>query len=239
MGSGNDNLNMPTHERIASLATSQSSARRFQGEGAAGQELGQQGLPVSMAQAWQIVEQWPEAPKKAAEKILDHYGAPNEATRTKLFWYRTEKWSRMELTADEVAHNYPTPHTDYLTQYVDYRVPAEKASELLRFDGSIILDRTAGQIGARCDHEAYNTLTLNLAIEIIKGTRTVDDARRFYGETAAAFVMGREAPYAEGLLFTPPVGDTADPDESIIPKGMAHQAVEKVKDVFGAGKPIE
>jgi hypothetical protein len=64
MGSENDNLNMPTHERIESPATSQSSACRFQDEGAAGQELGQQGLPVSMAQAWQIVEQWPEASKK-------------------------------------------------------------------------------------------------------------------------------------------------------------------------------
>lgn len=239
MGSEDDNLNMPTHERLGSLATSQSSARRFQGQGEAGQELGQQGLPVSMAHAMQIVEQWPEAPKKAAEKILDHYGPPNEATPTKLFWYRTENWARMELTADEIVHNFPTPHTDYLTQYVDYPVPADKASELLQFDGSVLLDRTAGQIGARCDHEAYNTLTLNLAVEIIEGKRSVDDARRFYGETAAAFVMGREAPYAERLLFTPPARDTADPDESIIPKSMAHQAVEKVKDVFGAGKPVE
>ena len=237
MGSEDDNLKMPTHERMGSLATSQGSARRFQGEGAAGQELGQEGLNVSMAHAVRIIEQWPEAPKKAAEKILDHYGPPNEATRTKLFWYRTEKWARMELTADEVVHNFPTPHTDYLTQYVDYAVPAEKANELIAFDGSVILDRTAGQIGARCDHEAYNTLTLNLAVEIIEGKRTVDDARRFYGETAAAFVLGRSAPYAEGLLFTPPSGDTADPDESVIPASMAHQTVEKVKDVFGAGKP--
>ncbi len=68
-----------------------------------------------------MIEQWPEAPKKAAEKILDHYGRPNEATATKMFWYRTGPWSRMELTADEdeVAHNFPTPHTDYFTQYVD------------------------------------------------------------------------------------------------------------------------
>ncbi len=79
----------------------------------------------------------------------------------------------MVLTADEVVHNFPTPHTDFLTQYVDYPVPAAKASDLLAFDGSVILDRTAGQVGARCDHEAYNTLTLNLAGEIIEGRRTV------------------------------------------------------------------
>ncbi|GAA3732393.1 hypothetical protein HDA32_000579 [Spinactinospora alkalitolerans] len=83
----------------------------------------------------------------------------------------------------------------------------------MAFDGSVLVDRTAGQIGARCDHEAYNTLTLNLCMEILQGRRTIEDARRLYGETAAVFVMGRSAPYAEGLLFTPLDEDTADPDE--------------------------
>jgi hypothetical protein len=73
-------------------------------------------------------------------------------------------------------------------------------------------------------------------VEIIEGSRPVEDARRFYGETAAAFVAGRPAPYAERLLFEPPEY-TADPDEAIVASGMAHQMVEKVKDVFGAGKP--
>lgn len=131
----------------------------------------------------------------------------------------------------------PDPHTDYLTQYIDYPVPANKASDLVAFDGSVIVDRTAGQIGARCDHEAYNTLTLNVAVDIIEGRRTVEDARRFYGETASAFVMGRSAPYAEGLLFDRPETESADPDESIIAEGMVHQTVEKVKDMFGKGDP--
>jgi hypothetical protein len=85
------------------------------------------------------------------------------------------------------------------------------------FDGSVIVDRTAGQIGARCDHEAYNTLTLNLAVEIMEGRRTVEDARRLYGDTANAFVLGRDAPYAEGLLFQPPTGETGDADDPSSP----------------------
>ncbi len=213
MGSQDDNLNMPTHERAASLATSKASANRVKAEGASRTEGGQPHR-LSIADAQALVETWPEAPKKAAEKILDEYGPPNEATPTKMFWYRPGRWSRMELTADEAVHNFPTPHTDYLTQYIDYPVPAEKAAELIAFDGSVLLDRTTGELGARCDHEAYNTLTINLAAEIIAGTRTVEDARRFYAETAAAFVMGRPAPYAEGLLFDPAEpGTAADPDE--------------------------
>ncbi|CAA9309701.1 MAG: hypothetical protein AVDCRST_MAG71-607 [uncultured Lysobacter sp.] len=234
MGSKDDNLNLSTGERMSSLATSKSSANAIKAEGALAAERGSR-TPIALEQMQSIVADWPKAPKQAAQDLCERYGPPHEATPSKMLWYRTGPWARIELTSDEVVHNFPTPHTDYLTQYVDYPVPSAKASELLAFDGSVILDRTAGQIGARCDHEAYNTLTLNLAVEIIQGTRTVEDARRLYGETAAAYAIGRDAPYAERLLFTPPAGETGDPDEAIIASHMARQAVEKVKDVFGRG----
>jgi hypothetical protein len=234
MGSKDDHLQTSTTERMEAMATVKASAKRLQSQGSAAAELGQR-QSVSPEAAHSIIEQWPDAPRRTAEKILKHYGPPNEATPSKLFWYRVGPWSRMELTADEVLHHFPTPHTDYFTQYVDYRVSATKAGELVAFDGSVIVDRTAGQIGARCDDEAFNTLTLNLAVEIIEGRRSVEDARRLYAETAAAYSMGRDAPYAERLLFAPPTGQTADPDEAILADSMIHQMVEKTKDTFGAG----
>jgi hypothetical protein len=235
MGSKDDSLHMPTHERMGSMATVKASEKRMQAEDSAESELGRH-YSVPLESARSIIEQWPEAPRKTAEKLLDHYGAPNEATPTKFFWYRTGPWSRMELTADEVVHNFPTPHTDFFTQYVDYPVRSANATELIAFDGSVIIDRTAGQIGARCDHEAYNTLTLNLAVEIIEGRRSVDDARRLYADTAAAYVTGRSAPYAEKLLFTPPTDGAADPDEAILAPSMGRQMMEKAKDAFGSGE---
>ncbi len=50
--------------------------------------------------------------------------------------------------------------------------------------------------------------------------------------------MRRDAPYAERLQFSPASG-TGDPDEAIIAASMGRQMVEKVKDVFGAGKTRE
>lgn len=97
------------------------------------------------------------------------------------------------------------------------------------------MDRTAGQIGSRCDHEPFNTLTLNLAVEIMEGRRTIEEARDLYAETAAAFVMGRDAPYAEKLLFDIPSEDTADPDESVVASDMLEQIKEKAKDLLGDG----
>jgi hypothetical protein len=43
------------------------------------------------------------------------------------------------------------PHAD-----IDYPVPVDKADELTRYDGSCLVDRTAGEVAARCDSEAAN-----------------------------------------------------------------------------------
>lgn len=237
MGSKDDTLGMETTERMGALATTKASAEGLKARGLDHTELGsEQRAGIEDARA--VVAGWPEAPKKAAEKLLDHYGAPNELTATKLFWYRNGPWRRTVLTADEIVHNFPTPHTDYLTQYVDYRVSAEHASALVEFDGSVLVDRTAGELGARCDHEAFNILTLNLAHEIITGKRTVEDARDLYAETASAYVMGRDAPYAERLLFSPADGSTGDPDDAMAAGAMAHQTVEKAKDVLGGSGDV-
>ncbi len=48
---------------------------------------------------------------------------------------------------------------------------------------------------------------------------------------SSAYVMGRSAPYVEGLLFQPAEEGAGDPDEAMISGSMARQTVEKVKDV--------
>ena len=232
MGSGDDNLQTATRDRMSLTMTTQKSASQLR-DGKRSEPGQAHTVPVDEAR--RIVADWPAGPHTLGEQLLDHYGAPNEATPTKLWWYRQGPWARMELTADEIVHDFPAPHTDFFTQYVDYPINTDAVSELVKFDGSVLIDRTAGQIGARCDHEAFNTLTINLAVEIMQGKRTVDDARHLYAETTAAFAMGRDAPYAEALLFTPP-SKTADPDEAAIGGEMMDQVTEKLKDLVGEGE---
>ncbi len=151
--------------------------------------------------------------------MLEQYGPPNEATPTKLLWYRNGPWKRTLLTSDEVTHNFPMPHTHFLSQYIDYRVPVDKVAEITRFDGSCLVDRTSGEAAARCDSEAANILTLNLMHDIVSGRTSIDQARQTYAEKIASYAMGRPTPYCEALQFTPPDAPTADLDEAVMSAG--------------------
>lgn len=188
---------------------------------------------VDKASVAATIEAWPDIPQKVARTMLDKYGPPNEATPSRLIWYNNGPWKRTIVYRDEVPHNFPKPHVDVLEQFIDYRVPVEKFDELAAFDGSVIPERTKGEISARCDMEEMNFLALNLAHDIVTGKRTVDEARESYAETANAFMMKRSAPYTEKLQFQAPQGDTADLDQTMMAGPMMHQAAEKVQDKFG------
>lgn len=167
MGAGDDNLGTQTRERLGLLMKTQASAERFKAKGQAASELGQKSS-VALTEVEAIIEDWPEAPKTVGQKLLDHYGPPNEATPTKLFWYRNGPWARTELSADEVVHDFPTPHTDFLTQFIDYRIDP---GACFRRRGL----RRQRDRGPHCwsdwlplRHEPFNMLTVNLAVEIME-----------------------------------------------------------------------
>lgn len=168
--------------------------------------------------------------------MLKEYGTPNEGTPVRLTWYWNGPWKRTEVTCDQINHNFPATHTDYITCWINYEVPVELYSEVARFDGSCLLDRTAGEAGARCDSEAANMITLNLMHEIVAGKRSVEEAREKYAEQMSAYMVGRSAPYAERLLFDPPLSGTMDMDEARIADKMAGQMAGKAKDLI-SGDP--
>ncbi len=81
--------------------------------------------------------------------------------------------------------------------------------------------------------EEMNYLALNLMHEIVSGKRTVEEARKFYAETAAGFTLSRPSPYTRGLLFSLPERRTADLHETMIAGAMLRQTAEKATDMLG------
>ena len=159
-----------------------------------------------------IIAEWKDQPKKIAKKLISQYGAPDEITRERLVWNNKGPWKRSELINEEIPHNFPDPHHDSLLQAIPYQVPPERVSELLRFDGSVIVERTRGELAARCDDERANYLALNLVHEILTNRMNVSQARLFYAETVQ---QKKHQEYMDGFMFRLPSGDQADPDVEV------------------------
>ena len=164
------------------------------------------------AQIENIVRQWPKNPREAAGRLVDYYGPPDEVSGSRLIWHDTrDGWKRTELSSEEVPHDFPAHHTDYLEQFIDYRVPLEMYTPLAEFDGSVIVERTKGEMSARCGGTSMNFVALNLAHDIVTGKRSVEDARREYARLYRAFKKGEKPPYTQAFQFDLP-RDTRDPD---------------------------
>jgi len=175
-----------------------------------------------------IVKNWPETSRGASSTVMKNYGVPDEASDAMLIWHGNGPWKRTVLWREENPHEFPQPHNDVLQQTIDYKVPLEKYSDLARFDGSVIVERTKGELSARCEGEEMNFLAINLANDICTGALSVEQARQKYTEIAAAFNQGRKDPYVQGLEFQIPDEPTADPDEMTVGETMMHKIKEKI-----------
>lgn len=162
------------------------------------------GGPMTMASVEQMVSGWPEKSRMAAMDMMRSYGPPQEVTPSMLMWMNNGPWKWTKVSRETIPHNFPMPHPDLLEQAIDYQVPLGRYDDLARYDGSVIAERTKGQLSARCDKEGANFLAINLANEVATGRRTPEDARRMYGEQIKMMKAGQMTPYTSGLMFTPP-----------------------------------
>jgi hypothetical protein len=159
-----------------------------------------------------LINDWPPEAKAAAEAMLRKYGAPQEASPTQLRWQDNRPWTRTVVHKAAVEHDFPAKHTDVLEQVVPYRVPLNFFEALATFNGSVVANRTRGELTARCDREETNILALNLAHDIIRGQKTVAQARDALGTGMREIAAGRMPDDARELRLGPPQGDMRDPD---------------------------
>lgn len=167
----------------------------------------------------QTIASWPERPRLAALQMMGKYGEPKEVTSEKIVWHEAGPFKRITVTKMETPHNFPLPHMDFLEHTIPYDVPADKADEITEFDGSVTVDRTAGELSAKCDLENHNILSLNLANDIATGKKSVRAARKDFGENVVQELMGQPPAYVTALQFKPAASAMAagDPDEPVIP----------------------
>lgn len=182
---------------------------------------------MSNATGSETIRNWPEQSREAASLVIDKYGEPDEVTETRLTWHEPGPWKRMVASKRFHEHNFPVPHIDAIQSFLDYHVPAEKVGALAEFDGSVIVDRTAGEVSARCHDEEANLLALNLMHDIVAGTKDVGEARQYYAKEFADYRRKLPTPYMGGLRFQPGSGDTGDPDTRVLSDADLEQAARE------------
>ncbi|MBA3642201.1 MAG: hypothetical protein H0W53_23680 [Acidobacteria bacterium] len=171
----------------------------------------------------QAIADWPETPKKVAQKTMEKYGPPSGVTPSRLIWDKPKggPWAEIILSRDEVQHDFPMKHTDVLEQVIYYDVPVDKVEALAKYDGSVIVDRTKGTLSARCDKEAANFLALNLAHDIITGKKDVEEARQAYAQAIQQSMKGEMPETMKKLTFEPKSKEQAGhADKAVIKKGQ-------------------
>jgi len=167
---------------------------------------------------------WPEASRMAVKEIIGKYGKPDGVTDDEFIWLNKGVWKKICVTKGESKHSFPIEHTDMMTTTIGYKVPEDKMDDLGKFDGSVTFDRTQGTLSARCDKEGNNLLALNLAHDVITGKKTVEQARRSYGDIVKEKMNGSTPAYMQKLSFTTE-SNTADPDKNTT--GLTKEDVAK------------
>lgn len=162
-----------------------------------------------------FVDQWPSHPKELVQAMLDKYGDPDEASASRLVWRNSGPWKRTIVYRDEVMHDFPRPHTDLLEQVLDYAVPLDKLVDLAKFDGSIVVDRTAGEVLVKGDDERMNLAAMNLADQLVNGKITVDEARTALARDSIAVAKKDTPKDGEKLLFDFTSSDTTFVDKPV------------------------
>jgi hypothetical protein len=166
--------------------------------------------------AQECISAWPKESKEAAGLVIKKYGEPDEITESQLIWHRRGPWKRMIASKTFYKHNFPAPHIDAVESVIDYHVPVDKITPLASFDGSVVVERTAGEVSARCHDEEANCLALNLMHDVVTGSKSPEQARDYYAKEFVDYRRKKPTPYMEALRFSPGRGDTADPDVRVI-----------------------
>lgn len=154
--------------------------------------------------ATKVIDRWEGPSAEAGRALLQRYGVPDDVTPNRITWDRRGAWKRTVVWNREPVYRTPGDLA-VLEQTVDYRLDLMQTVQLLAFSDGLVVDLAHGELSSRAGNEGINYLTLNLADEIARGAKSVQQAQAAYTRIVTLAAAGKTSPYTEKLLFaTPP-----------------------------------
>jgi hypothetical protein len=160
---------------------------------------------------------WEKRRQHLVEIVWKKYGEPQEKTSDMLIWKSPFPFKRIVIYRNGADHEFPYHHHDVIEHVVNYRIPINRSGELTQFNGSVVFDRTRGELSVTGDLEQTNLLALNLAHDILSGTKNHSLARKVFTRKIESLLRGNADSYGQKLLFAMGL-HTADPDQSTLRK---------------------
>jgi hypothetical protein len=150
-----------------------------------------------------VIENWSGYSRLQAAKLMQKYGPPDQIKHAELVWNDKGVWRKIRVW-DVTPYYDSNAGMPDLEQTISYAVRPEQQGQLAGFRGELRVSSDGTELSARGVSEESNLLALNLADDIVSGRRTPEDANRFYETTLELSLAGKDSPYMQQLLFTPP-----------------------------------
>lgn len=171
----------------------------------------------ALEKATSLTRGWTDSSVAAAKEMISKYGDPHEKTSDSLIWRNVAPFKKIIVHREVYSHRFPLLHQNSLQHIVDYKAPAGKVDDVWKYNGSIVLDRTKGEMSSFADSEAMNVLALNMAHKVLSGSMSADAARITYGKETMNYLNGIDTENTKVLIFGNQY-NTADAGESVTNK---------------------
>lgn len=159
---------------------------------------------------------WPAEAQRLVAALTATYGPSHERTPQVVTWRNNDPWKETMVYRDGELHNFLRRHRDYVRQTISFYASPAQVAALLDFNGSLLYDRTRGELTAFCGSERFNYVLINLAHDLAAGRLSVAEARQRCASVWRRVRLGWPQPEAQQLLFATDaptlVVPAADPD---------------------------
>jgi len=158
-------------------------------------------FPHDLAQS--VVRRWAAPSAAAGMRLIDEYGTPDDVTPNRLTWNDRGEWKRTIVWNRKPVYS-SAADLAVMKQTIAYPLTHDQADELLGFSATLEIDLDRGELSSRAGREELDYLNLNLADDIVRGKKTVAEARASFDRQIELASAGKIMADMRGLRFTPP-----------------------------------
>ena len=160
---------------------------------------------------------WPQSSIVAAKELITKYGNPTETTSDRLIWRNFAPFKEIVVHKNLYSSYFPLLHQNPVEHVIDYKATSDRITNVWNYNGSVVLNRTQGELSSFGPNEEMNILSMNLTHKIMSGEINEERAKVIHGQETLDFLNGEKSSLTQSLIFGSQI-NTADAGEPVTDK---------------------